>query len=162
MYLEIGITDYQTHREAVKKVIDEILGQKANLIISFHPRADRSNIIDLLDHSRITIEESSLIDFISIGDLFICGSSMTLEWAILSEIPIINYDYSNHKFNISEIFNGIVETDKINLNSEIRKLLSDSKYRNLILNKQKILKNYYLDVYDNQCSHRIANFFNEF
>lgn len=119
-----------------KKLISDIKKSRENLIISLHPKMDKSLYFSELKGENIIFDPLS--SYLAIADIFIANSSSgTITWSLLLNIPSILLD--EHDF----IFKFYEENDcfiKCKDNELSRKIVEIRKEENMVSIKKNLSK----------------------
>jgi hypothetical protein len=92
-YYEQGFMNSRDHWHAINEIIEILVRQKCNVLISLHPRVNKNQYIFL--EARFPgcfIAKERLYKFISIADIFIAAPSTTVAWACLCGVQTIVLD----------------------------------------------------------------------
>ncbi|WP_135081521.1 hypothetical protein [Terasakiella sp. SH-1] len=92
-YAEHNILHWDEHLEKLREFSTVLSHFECNVICSLHPKSDIETYRFLESDFGFHIETSPLATILPCADVFLCGNSSTIEWAIILGLPIINLDY---------------------------------------------------------------------
>ena len=136
---EHNLLSREKHFKEIKYLVDSISKENINLILSLHPKMNRSEY-DYLEKKNVVISEYKLKNIMAISDIYISTYSSTVLWSIQLGIPSILVDFYDMNYKSYNQFEGVVKfTNKYKFELYLKTLIQDeSKY---LEHKQKQFKN---------------------
>jgi hypothetical protein len=114
--------EFQNYDELVEAWIESFraLGDRANVLIRPHPRADR-RLFEAQNGSNVRITWQPTAELIPLCDLYVASISATIRWAISCGVPVINYDTYRYRYGDYDKAPGVLQTESL---SDFRTLLA--------------------------------------
>ena len=93
-----GTAVFTSHEECIENIIKPLLNLKyAQVIFGLHPR-NKNKSIKTLEMHDIPIHRGSLSYFLPLVDGYIASISITIRWAIMLGLPVVNFDVYGFKY----------------------------------------------------------------
>ncbi len=124
-----------------KLLVQSILSNDVNLLISLHPKMEVEYYKKSLGD--VNILEQSLSSCLSIADVFVSGFVGTSTWAMLLGIPTVLMNEFDFKYEYIASLKGILKTDRETFAKEVNRLLADESYYKLIKSHQDESSKYF-------------------
>ena len=154
---EHGIMDWKSHWGEIRFLCDTFSLQKANCLISLHPKMkyDRYRFIE--DEYNIPISKQPLSEILPAADIFAATFSSTIQWAVLCQIPSIVFDFYGFNYSAYDYLSGTkIINRKTELPGELEKLIKNENYYAHMVAEQKKFSGY-ISPFDGKCMERIAD-----
>ena len=154
---EHSIKDWKTHWNEIRFLCDIFSLQKANCIISLHPKMKYDHYKFIEDQYNIPISKQPLSKILPAADIFAATFSSTIQWAVLCGIPSIVFDFYGLNYTMYDYLTGTRIINKKNeLPGELEKLIKDENYYADMAAEQKKFSNY-ISPFDGKCMERIVD-----
>jgi hypothetical protein len=130
--------DFQNYHELAEFWM-KALAARTNyqVIVSLHPSVNREQY-NYLEQFGVRISEKRISELIPLCDLFVACVSATINWAIASGKPVINYDvYRYHYTDYTSAKGVITVQDQEDFLEILGKLTGDQQFLNEVLVAQK-------------------------
>lgn len=141
-----------------KMLINDILKNDINLLVSLHPKMDVDYYKNKL--SKVNILNQSLSACLPIADIFVSGFVGTATWAMLLGIPTVLMNEFDFKYEYILKIKGIIKTDTNTFKYEIAKLLANQEYYEQIQQYQ-IESSKYFAKFDGKVNQRFLELIEE-
>jgi len=154
---EHGIKDWKAHWDEIRFLCDTFLQQEANCFISLHPKMKHAKYKFIEDEYNIPISKRPLSEILPAADIFAATFSSTIQWAVLSQIPSIVFDFYGLNYTMYDYLTGTrIINKKTELPGEVEKLIKDENYYTHMAAEQKKFSGY-ISPFDGKCMERIAD-----
>lgn len=154
---EHGIKDWKTHWDEIRFLCDIFSLQKANCLISLHPKMKYDKYKFIEDEYNIPISKRPLSEILPAADIFAATFSSTIQWAVLCQIPSIVFDFYGFNYTMYDYLIGTTIINKKNeLPIELEKLIKDKNYYDDMAAEQRRFSGY-ISPFDGKCMERIVN-----
>ncbi len=133
IYGEHDLMPMDRHLAEIERIF-EVLGRSAsNVVLSLHPKSNRETYAQLASRYGLQISNERLYSLLPAADIFVCGSSTTIEWAVMTGIPTLNVDYCGLNDDAIALLRGVVRVETAaTLEAMLGRLTSDPEwYRQL-------------------------------
>ena len=121
-------TSLEEAKEFIFSSIAQNLEENWQCIVTPHPRENIENIKSLCQKYGFLLFVDGTEKAIGISDLFIATVSGTIRWAIAGNVPILNYDFYNLKFEDYENTPVKTVSSQNDFTLVIKKLLHFNEY----------------------------------
>lgn len=150
-----GITDFEENADKLNDYwIPLLKGTNCNIIGCPHPSCD-INYYKKYESDNFKIYDGYTIDIIGLCDIFITNFSSTIKWAIMSGIPVINYDLTLGGYDYYNNTPGVITIEnRRDFETQLNRLTTDESYYNDIMQKQ-LKKSQDWGVLDGKAGERI-------
>ena len=108
-YAEHGFAPWLDHLRKLEAFCKAIRGHGITLLWSLHPRSKRIDYQDIAERHGIVILKEPLNEVLPAADIFVCGNSTTVEWAILCGVPVFNLDYVGLNYSLWDEHDGVLQ-----------------------------------------------------
>lgn len=106
-YGEQGFLSSDRHWVETIRLVDLVSQSGQNVILALHPRHDRREYAFLAEKFDVRIAAEPLEKYLPACDLFLASYSSTLVWAVLCEVPSINFDFVGLNFGLYDYLNSV-------------------------------------------------------
>ena len=89
---EEGLVDWTTHRRQVEALFGVLAGSGAHILLSLHPKSQRSNYSAMAQDNGLILVDQALRDVLPVADIFVASFSSTVQWALLLGTPVAVFD----------------------------------------------------------------------
>jgi len=135
-YAEQDIMPMDQHLAKLDRVLGALSRAGQNVLISLHPKSSLEIYKPVADRYGFRILTQRLFDVMPAADLFLCGGSTTMEWAMLCKIPVIDIDYAEICDTDLEVYRSAIHiTDPVDLDDLLTRFASDSGWRQELANE---------------------------
>lgn len=99
-YPNLLAKDCPTYVDLVNVFINglELLKNKFNIIVSPHPSLSSEDVRQI-ESRAVIVYHGSVMDIISMADLYVASVSTTIKWALACGIPVVNYDCYKYNYD---------------------------------------------------------------
>ena len=104
IYAEHNVMPWPEHIGKLVGFCQAISREAYDVLMSFHPKSDPRDYEFLQRDFGFVPADEPLSAFLPAGDVFLCGNSTTIDWALKCGIPSVNLDYA--KMNDRDYFDG--------------------------------------------------------
>ncbi len=118
-FAEHGLMAWPEHRSKLEAFSKCLARSGATFLLSLHPRSKREDYKALAERYGFVIVDEPLVEVLPAGDLFLSGSSTTIEWAILCGIPVLNIDYAGLNLPLWQCFRGVLHVPDVGRLTEL-------------------------------------------
>jgi len=148
--------EFKTYEELVRKWIDALdIDEKANILICVHPSVEK-NLFTHEEKLNIRVCDEQLVNVLALADLFVASVSATIQWAICSNIPVINYDVYQYDYDEYKDVPGVTLINDFNsFHQTIDQLIHNPLEIHSLKNEQKKVSSLW-GALDGQASDRIV------
>ena len=154
---EHGIKDWKTHWDEIRFLCDIFSLQKANCLISLHPKMKYDKYKFIEDEYNIPISKRPLSEILPAADIFAATFSSTIQWAVLCQIPSIVFDFYGFNYTMYDYLTGTrIINKKTELPGELEKVIKDESYYAHMTAEQKKFSGY-ISPFDGKCMERIVD-----
>lgn len=94
IYAEHNLLPWEVHLRLLREFLGQLASRTKNVVLSFHPKSSLVPYEDLIIDLQLKVCDLPLEEILPNADLFVCGNSSTVDWAILCRVPVINLDYA--------------------------------------------------------------------
>ncbi|NKB55262.1 MAG: hypothetical protein GKS00_02900 [Alphaproteobacteria bacterium] len=141
-YAEQDVMSMETHLGAIEEILKQLEHAQANVVLSLHPKSSPDLYRPLAERHGMVILERRLFEILPAADLFLCGGSTTMEWAVLCEVPTIDIDYAGICDTELDEFRGVVHTTEIaDVSNLISRFETDTEWRKELARDLAVQKN---------------------
>ncbi len=158
MYKYGESTGFKTYKKLLTFICDQLnsIGGGYNIILCLHPTLQKKDF-KFLENNNIKISSRKTIELIAISDLFVASISSTIRWAILLNVPVINYDCYHFRYDDFKDVGGVVNIEsRKDFVKTINKIKRDSSYvQSLALKQVQEVSKY--GIMDGKFSERLHN-----
>lgn len=106
------ITSWERHWKDINFLIKTLCEVDGNILISLHPKMDRSKYKFLENQNNCKILNEPLSDVLPTADMFIAGFSSTIIWSVLCGIRTIIVDTANLRLKIYDFLKSVKTVNK--------------------------------------------------
>ena len=159
--LDLTIQTIQKNKDAIRKICQVISKMNKNLVIKIHPSPDEfdpSDLVQQIDPKIRVVKTGDIIPFISNCELFIVIDASTIIIdAQLFRKPIISVSVKDSGYGTPSILQHVCLTDIDNFEYVLKRVLTDTEFRNTLVDMGTAYVNDYLVNHGN-ASTDIINF----
>jgi hypothetical protein len=121
---EHNILPWNKHWEEINFLISSINSLKQNILISLHPKMDKSKYQFLSDKYNCKILDERLVDVMPIADMFTATFSSTVAWSVLCGIKTLVVDFYDLNYHMYDFLTSIkIVNNKNNLIDDLSDIL---------------------------------------
>ena len=140
LYFEDSVPncDFRKYSDLVAFWIKSLrIAKNYNVIICLHPSVKYEDM-KYIETWGCKIATENTTELIPLCDIFVACVSATIQWAIASQKPVINYDVYRYKYTDYINVGGVINIEEKNeyLN-HLERLTQDSEFYKLMVEKQK-------------------------
>ncbi len=137
-FAEHGLMSWPEHRSHLEAFSEALAKTDANVLWSLHPRSTRETYQALAERHGFAIVDEPLAEVLPAGNLFLCGSSTTIEWAVLCGIPVLNIDYAGLNLPLWERYGGVLHVPDVErLAGSLKRIAEDPLYLQSLVKAQR-------------------------
>lgn len=134
----LGVEDFANHHEFTKYWCNILTNlPDVNILGCIHPGVDEK-FYKKFETDNFKIFDGCTIDIAGLGDIFVTVYSSALKWAIMTGIPVVNYDLAKVNYNFYDNTPGVLTiNNKRDFENILTRLISDEAYYSDVVNLQK-------------------------
>ena len=83
LFYETAMTDLESQVNEVEYIVDMLVKKKFDVLISPHPKCNLNIYTGTFNKKHVSVMKERLNYYIPVGDVFVCGNSLTVKWAWL-------------------------------------------------------------------------------
>lgn len=137
IYGEHALMPMDRHIAELERVFATLAGRH-NVLLSLHPRARAETYADMAARHGLPIAEERLFQLLPAADLFLCGSSTTIEWAVLCGVPTINVDYCGLNDDAFHRYKGVIRVETAQeITQALGRFAGDPEWRESLKREQR-------------------------
>jgi hypothetical protein len=113
------------------------LGDRANIIVRPHPRADMSRF-EAFAAPNVRFTWQPTAELIPLCDLYVASISATIRWAISCGIPVVNYDTYRYRYGDYDKAAGVIQTEALaDFRAHLTRFVNDPSYAADLVERQR-------------------------
>lgn len=93
IFAEHNLISWDEHLRNLHEFSAALANSTRNVVLALHPKSPQERYDFLTNDFEFCKSDLPLAEILPAGDVFVCGNSSTIDWAILCEIPVVNIDY---------------------------------------------------------------------